>query len=165
MPELTPAAVRATRQEVRSSNKVLILGSTVNGGIDSREAQAALAYAPPGVVVDVVTPAQWRLMSATQFMSYRAIVIGDAACTAGEAAFQAAIDTRATWGAIVDGDVVIISTNVSSNNAPQIVENGIRDVISNTLQYRTGMYISLGCAYQSAPANTHVALLEPFGEF
>jgi len=165
LPEPTPAAVRATRQEVRSSNKVLILSTTVNGGLNSREAQAALAYAPPGVVIDVVTPAQWAGMTATQFMSYQAIILGDAGCTAGESAFQAAIDNRATWGPIIDGDVVIISTNVSSNNTPQIVENAIQDVIVNTLQFRTGMYISLGCAYQSAPANTAVTLLEPFGTF
>ena len=42
----TPDTPRTTRQEVRSTNKVLILGSSVSGGLNSREAQAVHAFAP-----------------------------------------------------------------------------------------------------------------------
>jgi hypothetical protein len=97
-------------------------------------------------------------------MEYRTIIIGDAACESGEAAFQAAIDTRRTWGAIIDGDVVIVSTDLTTNRTPRLVENAIQ-VALDSVQYRTGMYISLGCAYQNAPPVTPVALLEPFGTF
>ncbi|WP_224241525.1 immunoglobulin-like domain-containing protein, partial [Hyalangium gracile] len=159
---MTPASAHTTRQEVRSTNKVLILGSSVNGGLDSREAQAVRDYST--AEIHVVTPSQWSAMTAEQFMSYKAIIIGDAACESGTAAFQAAIENRNTWGAIVDGDVAIIAAAPTSANSAQLVENGVRYVL-NSVQYLTGMYIALGCAYQDAPANTHVTLLEPFGDF
>ncbi|WP_224369159.1 immunoglobulin-like domain-containing protein [Hyalangium versicolor] len=154
---------RTTRQEVRSTNKVLILGSSVNGGINSREADAVRA-ASSTTQIDVVTPAQWSALTATQFMAYKAIIIGDAACQSGTAAFQAAIDNRNTWGAIVDGDVALLATDPTTNGTDLLVENGVRFVL-NSVQYTTGMYVSLGCAYRSAPGNTPVPLLEPFGSF
>jgi uncharacterized protein (TIGR03382 family) len=161
--ELAPVAVRATRQQARSTNKVLILDSSVTGGLSSREAQAVRAYVPTAQI-DVLKPEEWLLLTAEQFMEYRTLIIGDGACQSGEAAFQAAIDTRRAWGAIIDGDVVIVSTNPASNRTPRLVENAIQ-VALDSAQYRTGMYISLGCAYQNAPPSTAVALLEPFGSF
>jgi hypothetical protein len=161
--ELTPDAVRTTRQEVRSSNQVLILDSTGNART-SREALAVRAFSPSTAIVPK-TPAEWRTMTAEQFMSYRAIIIGEAACQSGTAAFDAAVETRRTWGAIVDSNVVILSTDPTNNNTDQLVENAIKAVVVDSIQYRTGMYIALGCAYQNAPANTAVTLLEPFGTF
>ncbi|MDY7227114.1 choice-of-anchor A family protein [Hyalangium rubrum] len=155
-------AVGTAEQEVRSSRQVLILGSSVEGGLESREAKAVRAW-DSNMAVEVVTPEQWRAMTAEQFMSYRALIIGDAACQSGTAAFQAAIDTRKTWGAIVDGDVVLISTDPTTNGTEQLVENGVRSAL-NAVQ-RTGMYIALGCAYQDAAPQTQVTLLEPFGTF
>jgi uncharacterized protein (TIGR03382 family) len=151
------------RQERRSTNKVLILDSTVNGGENSREFRAVVPYVPRAQI-HLRKPEEWRTMTAEQFMEYRTIIIGDAGCQSGEAAFQAAIDTRRNWGAIIDGDVVIVSTDPTTNRTPRLVENAIR-VALESVQYRTGMYIALGCAYQNAPPNTQVALLEPFGNF
>jgi|GEM_PF-973076 len=161
--ELAPESLRTTRQVARSTNKVLILDSTVRGGRGSREARAVKAHAP-SAQIDVVSPAEWRAMTAEQFMSYRAIILGDAACQSGTAALQPAVDTRNTWGAIVDGVVVILSTDPTHNDTGRVVENAIQAVL-NSVQYRTGMYIALGCAYQEAPAGTAVPLLEPFGAF
>ena len=61
----------------------------------------------PSTQVDVKTPKQWRAMTAEQFMEYRALIIGDGACQSGTAAFDAAVETRAKWGAIVDGQVAL----------------------------------------------------------
>jgi len=155
--------VATIQQEVNSTDQVLILSSSVNGGRASREALAVGASAPTARL-EVVTPAQWRAMTAQQFMAYRAIIIGDAACQSGEEAFQAAVDNRNVWGAIVDGDVAILGTDPTSNRTPLLVENAIRFVL-NSRQQRTGMYIALGCAYQNATPNTPVRLLEPFGTF
>jgi choice-of-anchor A domain-containing protein len=157
------SAEATLQQEVNSTNQVLILGSSVNGGLTSREALAVRASAPTARL-EVVTPAQWRAMTAQQFMAYRAIIIGDAACRGGEEAFQAAVDNRNIWGAIVDGDVAILGTDPTSNRTPLLVENAIRFVL-NSRQQRTGMYLALGCAYQHARPNTPVRLLEPFGTF
>jgi uncharacterized protein (TIGR03382 family) len=164
--ELAPAEVGATHQTARSTNKVLILESSISGsggGHGSREARA-VRNLDASTQIDIVRPSEWRRMTAEQFMEYRALIIGDADCESGTAAFQAAIDTRNNWGAIVDGNVVIIGTDASTNGTPRLVENAIRTVLDSE-QYRTGMYISLGCAYQSAPAHTQVPLLEPFGTF
>ncbi|MFL5344515.1 MAG: choice-of-anchor A family protein [Hyalangium sp.] len=157
-----PESTRTNQQAVTSTNKVLILGSSVSG-LDSREVQAVRA-ADPTTQIDVVTPERWKALTAEEFMAYRALIIGDAACQSGTAAFQAAIDSRNTWGAIVDGDVAILGTDPTHNNTPQLVESAIEFVL-NSQQKRTGMYIALGCAYQEAPANTAVTLLEPFGRF
>ncbi|WP_224245127.1 choice-of-anchor A family protein [Hyalangium gracile] len=146
----------------RSTNKVLILASSVSGGLRSREAVAAGRFY--GSEVHVVTPSQWRAMSAEQFMTYRALVIGDAACQSGTDAFQAAIDSRSAWGAIVDGNVALLATDPTSNGTEELVERAIHFVLDSP-QYLTAMYIALGCAYQSAPPDTAVPLLEPFGTF
>jgi choice-of-anchor A domain-containing protein len=159
----TPGATSTQQQAVISTNKVLILGSSVSGGLESREALAVRTLEPT-TQVDVVTPEQWKALTAEQFMAYKALIIGDAACQSGTAAFQAAIDNRNTWGAIVDGDVAFLSTDPTHNRTPQLVESAIEFVI-NSQQKRTGMYIALGCAYKDAPANTEVTLLEPFGRF
>ncbi len=163
--ELAPAAVRMTRQEVRSTHKVLILGSSVSGGINSPEAAAVRAFTEPDWPIDIVTPAQWQAMTPEQFMSYHAIIIGDAGCMAGTAAFQAAIDNRETWGPVIDGDVVILGTNPSSGSTPQLMRNGIEQLIRNSAQYHTGLYVSLGCSYQNAAPGTVVPLLDELGEF
>ncbi len=154
---------RTTQQAIGSTDRVLILGSSVTGGRQSREAMTVEA-ASPGTPIDVVGAEDWRTLTAQDFMTYRAIIIGDAACQSGTDAFQAALDTRKIWGSVIDGDVAIVATNAASNGTDQLVENGIRYAL-NSVQKRTGMYISLGCAYQDAAAGTEVTLLEPFGHF
>jgi hypothetical protein len=164
LPEPTPAKLGTTRQQVNSTEKVLILGSSVNNGLSSIEAQAVAAFKPTWPI-DVVTPAQWLTMTPTQFMSYQAIIIGDANCTSGTAAIQAAIDSRDLWAPVIDSNIVIVGTNSSSGSKPQITRNGIEHVLKNGEQFRTSLYVSLGCAYQNAPAGTVVDLLSHFGEF
>ncbi|MFL5346946.1 MAG: choice-of-anchor A family protein [Hyalangium sp.] len=155
--------VQTVHQQINSTNKVLILGSSVNGGLSSREAQAVAAI-DPTTQIDVVSPGQWKNLTAQQFMAYKALIIGDDGCKANDSAFQAAVENRFVWGDVVDGDIAILSTNPTSNNTPQLVENAIKFVL-NSQQKRTGMYISLGCAYQNATTAMPVALLEPFGSF
>ncbi|WP_245768668.1 immunoglobulin-like domain-containing protein [Stigmatella aurantiaca] len=141
---------------------MLILGTTVTGGASSREAQAAANLGYPATVV---TPEQWRAMTPEQFQQYAGIIIGDAACQGGESAFQAAVDNRNIWGAAVDGDVVISGSDATNNGTPQFIENIVSSIVSKQIDSRTGMYISLGCAYQDAAPGTPVPLLEPFGSF
>ncbi|MDC0710749.1 DUF5011 domain-containing protein [Stigmatella sp. ncwal1] len=143
-----------------STGKVLILGSSVTGGQASREAQAAARLGYPATVV---TPEQWRAMTLEQFQAYRGILIGDGACERGLSAVQAAIDTRHVWGGAIDGNVVITGSDAANNGTPQIIENAVSYIVEQV--DKTGMYISLGCAYQNAPPETPVPLLEPFGPF
>ncbi|MDY7226323.1 immunoglobulin-like domain-containing protein [Hyalangium rubrum] len=158
-PEASQAHVRSVRQEAQSTRKVLVLDSSVAGGA-SREVQAItdLGFEPVPV-----SPAEWATKSAEEFMTYRALVIGDAACETGTAAFQAAIDTRDVWGRIIDGRVVIIGSDPTSNNTLNLVESAMAVALERPKL--TGMYIALGCAYADAPVGTAVPLLEPFGTF
>ncbi|HEX8704389.1 MAG TPA: immunoglobulin-like domain-containing protein [Myxococcaceae bacterium] len=160
--EPLPASVETVGQEANSIRKVLVLGSSVNGGLQSREAQAVLSL-NQGYTVDVVTPAQWKAMTSTQFMTYRALVIGDAACSGDDTAFKAAVESRGNWGPIVDGNVVLIGADPSSNHTPDLVENAIAVAVERPRE--TGMYVALGCAYRNAQPGTAVPLLEPFGTF
>ncbi len=160
--EPPPASVSTIGQEANSTRKVLILGSSVSGGAQSREAQAVLNL-NDGYTVDVVTPAQWKAMRATDFMSYRAIIIGDAGCHANDNGFKAAVETRHIWGHIVDGNIVIVGGDPVTNNTPELVERAIELAIERPRQ--TGLYVALGCAYRNAHTGTTVPLLEAFGTF
>ena len=59
------------------ANSVLILDIAVSGGASSLEAMAATAA---GHTVVVVSDTTWLAMSAADFASYRALVLGDATC-------------------------------------------------------------------------------------
>ncbi|MDC0713401.1 DUF5011 domain-containing protein [Stigmatella sp. ncwal1] len=155
-----PATARTVRQEANVTNKVLILGTTVTGGQASREAQAAMNRGYP---VTIATPAQWKAMTPEDFQKYNGIIIGDAACQGDTSAIQAAIDNSNIWGAAVDGNVVITGSDTTNNGTPQFLENAVSSIVA--VGDRTGMYISLGCAYQNAAPNTPVPLLKPFGDF
>ena len=163
--EVAPAAVRVVRQGAKSDyNKVLILGSSVSGGFGSPEALAVLAYRPTAQIT-VVTPAQWAAMTANEFSQYHLIIIGDPGCVTGTAPFQAAVDNRTVWGPVVDSEVVIVGTNAGTDGTLALMQAAIHQALDNGVQFYTSMYISLGCAYQNAEANTLVELLEPFGTF
>ncbi|MBM7116096.1 hypothetical protein I3V78_21315 [Archangium primigenium] len=151
---------RSASQALTPPEKVLILGTSVSGGTSSRE---ALAAAGLGYTVDVVTPTQWAALTEDQFEAYRGIIIGDADCQADVSAIQAAIDNRGVWGRAVDGKVVISGADSTANGTSFLVENAIASIVRDPI--RTGLYVSLGCAYQGAAANTPVPLLEPFGTF
>jgi OOP family OmpA-OmpF porin len=165
-PEPVPANVGTARQAANSGNKVLILDSTVSGGLQSQEARAAqnLGWTP-----EVVTPAQWKAMTSEQFMSYRALVIGDAACTQDTAVFEAALETRDTWGQIIDGTIIVVGSNPASNSA--VVAPAVDPMVRSIIRFATappnvtGLYVALGCAYRNAPEGTQVELLSPFGGF
>ena len=57
--------------------RALILGSSVEGGASSLEAQAVTAN---GFTVEVASDADWAAKSATDFAGYQLIVIGDPSC-------------------------------------------------------------------------------------
>jgi len=151
----------ASREDavVFSSNQALILGSTVSGGANSPEAVAAQKF---GYTPRVVSDAQWAGMTAQQFATYRVIILGDKAC-ASESAMSAAVANRAVWGPVVNGNILIAGTAPVANGATLVTERAIR--FAAYAPGKTGLYVSLSCYYQNAAPDTHVALLEPFGDF
>jgi hypothetical protein len=139
-----------------TSNQVLILNSTVTGGVNSIEAQAAIANGLEPVVVD---EAVWSSLTTAQFASYRALILGDATCS--ENIPTAAVTNAATWGQAVTGNVIINGTDPvfhASQGGALVTRRLIDFVVSNT--DKTGAYISLSCYYHETAPQTPVSLLD-----
>jgi hypothetical protein len=75
---LTVPAVSGSSPASAAPGEVLILGSTVSGGPGSVLAQKFVLAGKTPVVVDGAT---WAGMTAAQFDSYDAIVLGDPTCS------------------------------------------------------------------------------------
>lgn len=77
-----------------STGSVLILSTSVNGGISSAEAGAV----PSGYTVTVATPTTWDAMTTAEFKAYSAIIIGDPSTSScATTAPSDALSTAATW--------------------------------------------------------------------
>jgi PKD domain len=152
-----------------TNGKVLILDSTVSGGLSSPEALAASAA---GETVDVVTGAQWDAMTTAEFAAYDAIILGDPDCTGDTSPIAAAEANAATWNAAIGGKVIIIGTDptfhtfLGNTGAQQLITSGVAFAVSDKGQ--TGAYIDLSCYYYSSGAGTAVPMLanlSPYGGF
>jgi hypothetical protein len=99
-----------------SDNSVLILDTSVAGGSSSTEATYAASL---GFDVDVVDAVTWAGLSAADFGAYRAIILGDPQCGYGETApyIGAAEANASTWGAAVDGNVIIVGSDPELSRA------------------------------------------------
>ena len=138
-----------------SSGSVLVLSSSVSGGLSSAEAAAV----PSGYTVTVDTPSQWDALSTAQFAAYSAIIIGDPSTTSCATSVPSdALSTAATWGAAVTGNLAVLGT------APALAGSSGSALLTDAIGYAlagsgTGLYVSLNCAYSSASAGTAVPLL------
>ena len=141
-----------------------MLNSTLTGGINSLEAQAVVAAGKTPVIVDGAT---WSSMTASQFASYDAIVLGDPTCqTCIECYDQPAIDTTLIWGSILSGNVIIIGSDPVFHSTygpyygPQkLITQGVAFALAGN-PGTTGAYIDLSCYYHLSGANTPVPLLD-----
>ncbi|HEY5182027.1 MAG TPA: SGNH/GDSL hydrolase family protein [Dermatophilaceae bacterium] len=136
--------------------EVLILDSTVTGGMASIEAQEVTALGLTPVLVD---DAGWAAKTAADFANYRALVLGDATCSS--ILPTAAQATTATWGAAVTGNVLINGTDPVFH-AGQGGDTLTRRAIDFALAdgSKTGLYASLSCYYHGTAAQTPVPLLD-----
>ena len=142
--------------------EVLILDSTVSGGAGSTLAQK---FVLAGKTPVVVSPVTWSSMTASQFDSYDAIVLGDPTCS-GLGPEAAATANAAVWSSVVDGNVVIIGTDETfheGQGGAQLMEKA--SAFSVAEAGKTGAYISLSCYYHGTAAGTPVPLLSGFGSF
>ncbi len=144
--------------------KVLILASTVTGGASSVEATKAAAL---GYTVDVVSDVAWSAKTASDFASYRAIILGDPTCRGGggntSPYLNAALANRSVWGPQIDGNVVINGTDPVYHNGQggnALTGKGI--AFATDAPGKTGAYISLSCYYHGVASGTPVPLLDVF---
>jgi hypothetical protein len=150
-------ALPATTAEA-ATDKVLILDATVTGGASSIEAQEA---ASQGLGVDVVDAATWSGMTAAQFASYRAIILGDPTCSEDTSKIAPAVANAHTWGGVITGNVVIVGTDAvyhASQGGDAVTRRGVDFAVNQS--GKTGAFISLSCYYENATAKTPVPLLD-----
>jgi hypothetical protein len=152
--------------QATNDHTVLILDESVVDGSLSLEAVAASSL---GYDVHVVSDATWGSLTAADFATYRAIIIGDPNCATGESPIDAAISNNSVWGPGLDGNVILIGTDpsfhsniVAEAGAQTLIEKAMAFVLSAPISAgKTGAYISLGCSYHGV--GTNLALLDYVG--
>jgi hypothetical protein len=161
------AVFAAVTAGVASAGPVLILDSTVTGGMASDEAQAALAA---GKTVELATPAQWAAKTAAEFDAYDALILGDPTCGGGMGSapnIAAAEANRTTWSPEVDGNIVIIGTDEvfhSGQGGQQLTNSAV--AFAGAAADKTGLMLSLSCYYHDSTGMTHpIPVLDQFGTF
>lgn len=148
--------------------EVLILDSTVTGGLDSAEALRITELGLTPVLVDSQT---WAGMSTADFSDYEAIVLGDPSCGGDTSVLSAAQANAAIWAAAVDGNVMVLGTdpvwhiNYGPFLGPQALnDNALGFVLADAGTGATGAYITMSCYYHFSPP-TVVPVLSGFGPF
>jgi hypothetical protein len=138
-----------------ASAGVLILATTVAGGTASKEATTAAAL---GYAVTVVSNAQWAALTAADFASYRAIILGDPNCQGGTTPTAAAAANRMVWGPVVNGNIFIIGSDPVLHGKNLVTEKGV--AFATAAAGKTGAYITTSCYYHGTAANTPVGFLD-----
>jgi hypothetical protein len=162
-PSVASATGSTRPQGLGSTNKVLILASTVVGAESSVEALAAKAL---GYTVELATADAWRKKTSADFATYRAIIMGDPNCTYySPMPLAEAVKNRNVWGPVVDGNVIIIGTDPVAHGKNVVTRNAVRFATAEA--GKTGFYISLSCYYHETEPTTPVPVpvLAPFGAF
>ncbi|MCA9773425.1 MAG: DUF4215 domain-containing protein, partial [Myxococcales bacterium] len=149
------------------ANSVLILSETVIGGAASVEATEAAAV---GLTPVVMNAAGWAGMTAADFASYRAIVMGDPNCTVNTAPLAGAEATRSVWSPVVQGNAIIIGTD-PFYHINRDGNQGARTLIRQGIEFaanadKTGLYVDLSCDYWDVSSGgTLVSVLDRLGTF
>jgi hypothetical protein len=161
------AALAAITAGAASAGPVLILESTVTGGMASDEALAAIAA---GHTVELANDTQWAAKTAAEFGAYDALILGDPTCggMGGSAPNIAAAEAnRTTWSPMVDGNIVIIGTDEvfhSSQGGVQLTNSAV--AFAGAAAGKTGLMASMSCYYHDTSGVTHnIPVLDQFGTF
>jgi RHS repeat-associated protein len=123
-----------------------------------------------GYAVTQVTPSTWAGMSASQFESYAALVIGDPSSGGSCSTTIPTTGTLGTaWQGAVNGNLAVLGTapalpgttaaNTLITDAAKYAAAGFNSANSGTSTSGTGLYESLNCEYSTASAGTAVPLL------
>jgi RHS repeat-associated protein len=168
---ITAASVaKAPAAKAATTGPVLVL--LQNGETTAPE---ATILSNAGYSVTVATPSTWQGMSASQFETYAALVIGDPSSggtcstlipTAGSSGSE---PLGATWQGAVSGNMAVLGTAPAlpgSTAASTLITDavasaaaGFNSAASGTPTSGTGLYVSLNCEYSTAAAGTSVPLL------
>ena len=138
--------------------------------MDDNPSNEEMKAAAQGFTVVVATAAQWGVMTASDFGSYRALILGDRECSVvGDIA--AAEANKGVWGPEVDGNIVLVGTDPEWHSSTGVVDAGGDEVIDGGIAFagdiadKTGLFATLSCYYHDTAAGTPVPVLDPFGAF
>lgn len=131
-------------------NSVLILGTTIGPASPSLEESKAAAL---GYTVVVASALDWAGMTASDFASYKAVVLGDRSCSIVGTSpdLDAALANRAVWTPAITGNVVVVGTDPTFHSSfyagglpvsdgDQVAASGIAFAASEP--GKTGAYIA-----------------------
>ena len=124
-----------------------------------------------GYSVTQDTPTQWLALTAAQFKTYAAVVVGDpssGSCSTltPTTATSGADGIGTTWQSAVTGNLVIIGTAPAlpgTSAATTLITNSVAYAAAgwkSSSDTGTGFYLSLNCDYSTAAASTAVPLLD-----
>ncbi|KAF7909357.1 uncharacterized protein EAF01_003075 [Botrytis porri] len=125
-----------------------------------------------GYTTKVVSEAQWKTMTTSEFAAFKAIVIADPDCSTSPSDIQFLTDTKNTWGPAVQGNIVVIGTDPTFHFSAQ---PGAKVLIDNSIKFaasakslagsqQTGLYYALSCYYNNVDS-AKVESLSYFGDF
>ncbi|OCK79323.1 hypothetical protein K432DRAFT_426610 [Lepidopterella palustris CBS 459.81] len=123
-----------------------------------------------GYTAKVVTEAQWRSMTTSDFAAFKAIIISDPYCgSVDEIKFLE--DTTAVWSPAVQGNIIVIGTDPSfhfgTGKAQTLIDNSINFAAAGKTSAgvpQTGLYLALSCYYNDVDS-AKVDALSYFGDF
>jgi hypothetical protein len=154
-----------------NDHTVLILESSVAGGISSPFAQRAIAL---GYDVELVDNTVWLAKSTADFATYRAIILGDPHSESGRGTtspIAAAEASVAVWGPAIDGNMLIVGNDPAYHiqwisTAIETIDRGIEYVLANPVnEGKTGFYFATSWYYNQSGQNNTVEVLRYFGSF
>jgi cysteine-rich repeat protein len=120
-----------------------------------------------GFTTKVVTEAEWKGMTTSDFSTFKAIVIGDEFGSNDLSLIQFLVDTKDVWGPAVQGNMIIHGADQSNHVKDVLIDNSIKFATAGkatTGAQQTGLYFSLSQYYDSI-AVSNVDALSYFGQF
>lgn len=152
------------RVTVSAKYDVLILGTTLARGLDSREVWEAEAL---GLVPEVVDATTWAAKTTADFARYKAIILGDPIPLGCGDRFRSGIAPAeanvSVWGPAINGNVLIMGTDPArhaDSGGYKLINRGIAFAVDEP--GKTGAFIALNCYYHFSPSGTPVPVLDAF---
>jgi hypothetical protein len=157
--------VALAQPALAGAGEVLILDPAgFDGGFGT--GKLAAWFTAAGKTPVIVSPAVWSTLTTADFSSYDALAIPDPTCFGpGDSAIAAAVASAATWGAAVDGNVIVIGTDEVyhyTQGGDALMDAATDFVVAEA--GKTGAYVSLSCYYHGTAPGTPLPWLgQAFG--